>query len=975
MMYICTLGVVHAQYGTPEQCEFILEVEQLRNQQQYEEALGLCESKMAALDQESQAVFYCKVAHEKARVLFARGRLEEAQKLLLPVVDMKGQDNDEHKSAMGDCLYVLGRAYEMQEKPDSALIYFKKCLEVRESRLYPNHEKLGEVNSYLGYIYCFIRSDFFKAEAYYTREGYHLEQYSPHKNKWVSHFLNLSATYSNSDYEKALNGNFKGLSYANGLDDGGEAMRLLFNNIANIYYRKDKFESAIKYYKLALQTMLGQELPVDEDLVLLYENMGMAYVHSNRADSAYVFFKKAFEINKRLYGENSKQIGESMLLLSLAVPNSIEAIKLRTQSLRLNQIYSKEGSESSLRPYYILGNWFMKRGERDSALYYVQKAIGQPTDDFLVLPEVGPLDQVQPSMAFGLKGKTDALLSAGKENNSLEHISSALEHYKLLSRIYDEFLEYRDSENERLNFAKTSKEVYDSAVSACYYYYNVTGKGLDDLWYFMEKSKSAVLMLEAQEAARNLNFETNTDVLQYQRKLKGRIKYLEEKARINQRSDDSIRLTLYDLGKEMDSINGVVYNVGNTPSISKDLLALSLPPDSLIKEEGLGLIESYISGNELYLIRLSKNEVVLHRLSGIEFEQVKQSTDYIQNILREGAGVENRQQQYLTFVQHAHRLYQLMLSPLEIEDLDRLMIVPDGFLSTLPFEVLLQDLPKGQSRVDYRSLDYLIKSYKVSYGYSASWLMLHDHKTSSEKETNGGMLAFAYSDGSSETGRSGLPGSYKEVTALGDIWQYNFSSYVGKQASEQNLKASLSGYDVLHFATHNDVDPQRPLNSGLVFREDDQEDGILHVYEIYQLIHRSKMVVLSACESGLGEYREGEGFLSVGRAFAQMGTPYILSSLWQTSDHHSISLMESFYRAVLDDKAPASALHSSKLDFIKTSDELTAHPSNWASYVLMGNGHGFEIKKNAAQSNYVVWTALGFSLLVIIYLGKRRFFS
>ena len=97
------------------------------------------------------------------------------------------------------------------------------------------------------------------------------------------------------------------------------------------------------------------------------------------------------------------------------------------------------------------------------------------------------------------------------------------------------------------------------------------------------------------------------------------------------------------------------------------------------------------------------------------------------------------------------------------------------------------------------------------------------------------------------------------------------------------------------------------------------------------------MVVLSSCESGVGEELKGEGFNSISRAFSYAGVKNIVHTLWKVDDKHTQKIMTSFYRNLKEGKQKSDALHLAKLDFIQTEQMIGAHPYYWSSFKLFGN--------------------------------------
>jgi CHAT domain-containing protein len=153
------------------------------------------------------------------------------------------------------------------------------------------------------------------------------------------------------------------------------------------------------------------------------------------------------------------------------------------------------------------------------------------------------------------------------------------------------------------------------------------------------------------------------------------------------------------------------------------------------------------------------------------------------------------------------------------------------------------------------------------------------------------------------------------------------------------LSRQLSQYRILHFATHGLLNSERPELSGLVFSLIDQEgkpqDGFLRLHEIYNLQLNADLIVLSACETGLGKEIKGEGLIGLTRGFMYSGAPRVVASLWNVDDLATAELMKLFYQRMLKDGLPAgAALRAAQLEL--SGQKRWASPYFWAGFMLHG---------------------------------------
>jgi len=150
----------------------------------------------------------------------------------------------------------------------------------------------------------------------------------------------------------------------------------------------------------------------------------------------------------------------------------------------------------------------------------------------------------------------------------------------------------------------------------------------------------------------------------------------------------------------------------------------------------------------------------------------------------------------------------------------------------------------------------------------------------------------------------------------------------------------LKNYKYLHFATHGFVNTDKPELSGIFLAQDStlDEDGILYQGEIYNLELNADLTVLSACETGLGKIKKGEGLIGLTRALLYAGSRNIIVSLWSVADESTSELMIDFYKNLLEGNQLLSEfskpLQKAKLKMIEEGKY--AHPFYWSPFILIG---------------------------------------
>jgi len=347
------------------------------------------------------------------------------------------------------------------------------------------------------------------------------------------------------------------------------------------------------------------------------------------------------------------------------------------------------------------------------------------------------------------------------------------------------------------------------------------------------------------------------------------------------------------------------------------------------------------------------------------------------------------------FVAASSALYKAAVEPAASMIGDkRLLVVADGALNYVPFEALV----KSSESADYSSLPYLIRSNEIVYAPSASvigairgqeksksgraMLIVADpvfnsndtrargaSSTAGSQETRGLGIQSALTD---VTGKDaavnqpakmrGLPlarlgGTKVEADQIGKLVKSSGSAadiWLDLDASEGNLETrDISKYRFLHIATHGLLNAERPQFTGLVLSliGNQSEDGFLRTDEVFNLRLGAPFVMLSACETGLGKEKRGEGVMGLTRAFMYAGAPTVGVSLWSVADKSTADLMTDFYKrllaspaasvpssgapATLAGVAPSTAMRDAQLAMI--AGKKYSAPFYWAPFVLVGD--------------------------------------
>ena len=297
--------------------------------------------------------------------------------------------------------------------------------------------------------------------------------------------------------------------------------------------------------------------------------------------------------------------------------------------------------------------------------------------------------------------------------------------------------------------------------------------------------------------------------------------------------------------------------------------------------------------------------------------------------------------------------FEIFWKPIDeqIGDVETVRVAPDGIFYKINPNILVMPNDK-----------YVIDKYFVTYLTSTKDLFRPDAKIFNKKSYLFGNPSFNPDGVDDRLNLTKLPGSESEISQIGSILNagWNVKTYLRMDANELRIRSAYNP-TVLHIATHgffgdryNFIASNSPINSPLFksgiyltgasvtfsrFMDGiatlPENDGILTAYEAMNLdLSRTQLVVLSACESGLGDIENGEGVYGLQRAFMVAGARNIITSLAKVDDKATSELMVLFYEKFRETDDVGESLKYAQLKLRETYSD----PKVWGAFILTGNG-------------------------------------
>lgn len=781
-------------------------------------------------------------------------------------------------------------------------------------------------------------------------------------------------------------------------------LNLPIETFSDIYLNYSRVKLKLKDYDAVIQicqTILQYDLNTlslkeqNHIFKLGYKNLAIAYMNQNQYDSAIYYIDKVIYDSEDLISnyENPMIKGEILHHLDLN-KKAISLIKKTIESYS-NNIESFVVKHQQLNyGHNTLGKIYLQEKKYNLALQSFQAALAlnvknsnlsENINESPTIHQVYRIDYLIES----LENKANAL----KAINTQKSIEQAYQHNTLAIQWIEKMRQEMAFEESKIELNKSTNRIYKSSIALAAQLYKITDnkKYLEEAFKIAEKQKATILLESLINKKEKNTLGVPQILLNRERDLKHDIAYYQQQlldteidsatASLYQGYFNNNNLALAGLKDTLSTFYQGYFNleyqtsIATIPNIQKDLLKGN---QALIQfteiDSSLYVFAIEPDNSQLFILPYGKKQQATLK----QLEKHLSSREYILNhpetVLEEFAALS--QQTYTTLFEPV--LKELTTTP------ESFIIVADGALNFLPFEVLL-DSKVAENENNFIQMPYLMKKYQFHYGYSGT-MLLQNKKNYQTIKTNNRLLAFAprYESINNESIASrgdlsklrdnmlSLEGTAKEIKAIAPYFKglFDFS----ETATEKKFKNTAADYGILHLAMHGKADLNDSDLAHLIFsnvEEDSIEDGKLHHFEIANLDLNAQLAVLSACETGVGKDVVGEGVMSLGRSFMYAGVPTVVMSLWKLDDVAASDLMPKFYKNLADGMNKDQALHQAKLTYLENATLATAHPFFWSGIISIGDSQ--PIKNSSNYSLWLILGVLGIGLVIVgIYFYSKK---
>lgn len=759
----------------------------------------------------------------------------------------------------------------------------------------------------------------------------------------------LAAEYFQRSVEiyRSLTGNLSG--------DLGASL----NNLAASYYMLADYDKSAESFEEA-QRLKEENLGYDHpETAIGYSNLAAIHILNSDFEAARENIERSITVREAAYGPDHPNLIDPKIRLGNLYNRHLEQYeeaRIHYQSA-LDIVNERLGeTHPDVTDIFLqIGKTYMEDENYSVAERFLDRAIKNLYGSYDFDQELDLDRAISNPLTFVLALSYKArLLKERNEEISVNDYQHALMALEWAADLVDILQQSFKNEASKLQLVESNYSIYTDAVEIIAALYEETGSVdyKDRIFEIIEKSRSRVTLELIQKVNARNYAGVPGEILEEETNINNQITRLqqhlvqEENEGLEKNSAqitalrDSIfqyKRTLEDFTDKLEDEFPSYYSLKYDQSvIDRQDAQLLLQDDEVALSYVLGTDRAFVlvlSKNDINLVDLGKTSDINSRVLELKKQVLTKNTD--------------------AYKKTAYELYEQLIQPAEAYlHGKRLLVMADQALHYLPFELLLNKVPDHN---EFHRFPYIIHDYTISYIPS---LTLLSEMNTRVVDNPRNLLAIA--PFSSEIAREDVgfmnhqySGSVNplyltqyETTTISSLWQSrrSWGEFFRPQQTKLLLEnfatfsrfseTNLSDYDYIHFATHAFINEKNPEYSAILLYPEEENSGVAYVEDIYNLELDANLVVLGACQTGLGSIYKGEGLIGFTRAFIYAGASNLTVSMWKVSDQPTAYLMIDFYDLIRQGYSYSEALRRAKLNLINKPQ--FANPVNWAAFTLTG---------------------------------------
>jgi CHAT domain-containing protein/Tfp pilus assembly protein PilF len=786
----------------------------------------------------------------------------------------------------------------------------------------------------------------------------------------------------------------RGLKIAEKLTPGSITVAYALDNIGNIASIRGFLEEAEGSKRRALEI---KERLAPESKDVAYTLQSLAIIAAKRMDyeAAGAYMERALAIYEKI-GPNSPELAGGLVNMGNYYRDIQEYKKAREVYLRALEIREAISPESPevANIQSFLGELAEKDGNLDEAERLNKRAleiyVKNPPEDLdvafclsnlaSVARKRGDLQTEEAYLQRALKIKTDLTPSSSGRAATIHELGVLFEKTTRIPQAeeaYRQAIEILEAQVETLGGTAETKAQFRQAYKYLYQDYLDLLNKLDkqtEAFHILERYRAQLLLamlserdiIWTAEIPEELDRERQSLARDYDRTQHELVEFEPQK---DKDKIDELQAGLRELQAKQAEVISRIKKASPKYASLRYPQPLDVKGVQAVLDPGTVLLSYSIGEKAGYLFILTSGDFKAVPLALGEAD-LKEEVEKLNLAIQRGqSGLPLAD----SFFNQGKKLYEELVAPAEeiLAKGDRILIIPDGPLHSLPFPALVRPkadkAKQGSFLAEWKSVHTVLsatvfselkKQRKPAVPLQAKRVLLAfgdpDYPRAEKDQPIENEEAIARSMRKRGFDLAPLPGTREEVMAIAGLFGPQAEIHVGKEATEERAKAAGRDIPIIHFACHGLLDDLFPLNSGLALSMpaqplEGQENGLLQAWEIFEQVRiDADLVTLSACDTGSGKEMGGEGLVGLARAFQYAGARSVLASQWKVADAATSELMKRFYAGLKSGMPKDQALQAAQKELIRSripakdssgrTVELDAsHPFYWAAFQLIGD--------------------------------------
>jgi CHAT domain-containing protein len=780
--------------------------------------------------------------------------------------------------------------------------------------------------------------------------------------------------------------------FQNKLVSKKEQLALVILQCNKAYYLKEKgnFLSAIKSYEEAWIRFKSEELTDYDISEFCLKPLGNSYIKTKNYSNAERIIKLYISRAERKRNLEQKiagiinlcllyqTIGEHETVIkiledTIELYNINEVQRAKIEAIKSKSLIFSKNIDNRIKSDYSAYQQKLLQGDYKSAYTFFKKAQLRNTENILSKRDKVKWLLEEAQLLMVLDKKKDS-------NDRLNQALSVLNFNDSHNRLYPESLliDIFDMKAQLTTDVNLSLDFYDKSF---YIEGLLKEKTIDQqtqLLYNVKSRKRSEKCIELALHYYEYKQDNNFLVKAFQYANKGKSTLLSRRKKIRKLRDSNPKDSLLILEKQLQTLKekliskiskkGQDFYVKDSiewyqlsfSKVNKDLISINQKLNNKFKvldtdqvnlsglKNNAKMLEAafvtyFFGKNNIYQFIVDENDLKIHTIE-ITPELKKDIIDYIKLFDSPNTIVNNVD----VYTKLAFKLYKSLKFD-ELTSYSNIGIITDGLLNFVPFETLLT---QKTSTLFFKKMPFVIKKQNLVYNFNVDMFSAEENSVN-DFEVAGFFPVF-----------NNTPKELLFSKEEAEVIKSNFKSelYLNNKANADNFIKELNSKEVLHISTHSE---NKGISSEAYI---DFYDKKIFLNDLYAFHTKADLVVLSACETGVGSLIKGEGAMSLARGFSYIGAENILFTLWKVNDKSSSEIVKNFYKELRHEESISIANYQAKLEYINNPNIENAYksPYYWGAFVYYGS---LDIQNDSQQLLYVIFS---FLLLFIIFLQIRK---